>query len=123
MGWEFAAAAVAAGACRFAVTAAVRRVAPPPPKRRVVQTERAAGYVPRPPVRVNACAECQGRGRRPCRWCAGRGRTNHPELAVLPRGERPAWCARCGARGVQHCAACFGTGERRSFGLHAMGEE
>ncbi|KAI3449009.1 hypothetical protein Pfo_005674 [Paulownia fortunei] len=59
------------------------------------------------------CVVCRGSGRVDCRNCNGRGRTNHIQLTMLPRGEWPKWCRSCGGSGLGYCDRCLGTGEYR----------
>ncbi|GAA0139822.1 hypothetical protein LIER_01293 [Lithospermum erythrorhizon] len=67
------------------------------------------------------CVVCRGSGRVDCYNCQGRGRTNHTDLVMLPRGEWPKWCRACGGSGLSHCSRCLGTGEYRyRMGFHFM---
>ncbi|GJN01912.1 hypothetical protein PR202_ga19216 [Eleusine coracana subsp. coracana] len=56
------------------------------------------------------CNVCKGTGRIDCRNCFGRGRTNHADLVMLPKGEWPLWCRICGGSGLDYCHRCHGTG-------------
>ncbi|KAL8542566.1 hypothetical protein ACS0TY_003442 [Phlomoides rotata] len=60
-----------------------------------------------------SCVVCRGSGRVDCHSCSGRGRTNHMELTMLPKGEWPKWCRYCGGSGLGYCDRCLGTGEYR----------
>ncbi|PSS24571.1 Chaperone protein like [Actinidia chinensis var. chinensis] len=74
---------------------------------------------PEPP-----CVECSGMGRVDCRYCCGRGRTNHVNEEMLPKGEWPKWCMACRGSGLNYCSRCLGTGEYkqfRGFRLHNRG--
>ncbi|KAL0346504.1 UNVERIFIED_CONTAM: hypothetical protein Scaly_1666400 [Sesamum calycinum] len=52
------------------------------------------------------------------------GRTNHTELAILPKGEWPKWCRSCGGSGLGYCNWCLGTGEYRYImGFKFMNKE
>ncbi|KAM3370092.1 hypothetical protein ACQJBY_017770 [Aegilops geniculata] len=65
------------------------------------------------------CTICKGTGTINCRNCFGRGRINHVDLAVLPKGEWPQWCQICGGSGLDYCQRCHGTGEyREPMGFH-----
>ncbi|XP_020704037.2 uncharacterized protein LOC110115202, partial [Dendrobium catenatum] len=67
------------------------------------------------------CVVCSGSGRVDCRHCQGRGRTNHVNLVMLPKGEWPQWCKVCGGSGLDYCNRCLGTGEYRDvMGFHFM---
>ncbi|XP_073270366.1 uncharacterized protein [Primulina huaijiensis] len=59
------------------------------------------------------CVVCRGSGRVDCHECHGRGRTNHVQSTVLPKGEWPKWCRSCGGSGLGYCDRCLGTGEYR----------
>ncbi|EYU42304.1 hypothetical protein ABFS82_14G155300 [Erythranthe guttata] len=99
-----------------------RNLPPPPsPARRLLSISKRSWLVrtesnvrresiakPDPP-----CVVCRGSGRVDCHNCNGRGRTNHVELAVLPKGEWPKWCKSCGGSGLGYCDRCIGTGEYR----------
>ncbi|KAL9668957.1 hypothetical protein QQ045_006498 [Rhodiola kirilowii] len=63
---------------------------------------------PNPP-----CVVCQGSGRVDCYGCCGKGRTNHVDLSMLPKGVWPKWCKTCRGSGLAHCSRCLGTGEYR----------
>ncbi|KAL2611232.1 hypothetical protein R1flu_022924 [Riccia fluitans] len=70
------------------------------------------------------CVICKGTGKVKCNKCAGRGRTNFTELAMLPKGEWPKWCWDCSGCGRSYCQRCFGTGEKRGIiGFHVPEEE
>ncbi|KAL3624552.1 hypothetical protein CASFOL_031220 [Castilleja foliolosa] len=70
------------------------------------------------------CVVCRGSGRVDCSDCNGRGRTNHIQLTMLPKGEWPKWCRRCGGSGLGYCNRCVGTGEYRYImGFHFMNKE
>ncbi|KAK3143863.1 hypothetical protein QOZ80_4AG0305950 [Eleusine coracana subsp. coracana] len=56
------------------------------------------------------CNVCKGTGSIDCRNCFGRGRTNHADLVMLPKGEWPLWCRICGGSGLDYCHRCHGTG-------------
>eukprot|EP00850_Spirogloea_muscicola_P024821 SM001583S02106 [mRNA] locus=s1583:35:774:+ [translate_table: standard] len=89
-----------------------------PPRRWPVQTEAWVRFKA-PPRPDPPCAVCGGAGKVRCGKCRGRGRTNHPELALLPHGEWPQWCWFCRGSGLSACARCLGTGERRGvIGFH-----
>ncbi|BAF15611.1 uncharacterized protein [Oryza sativa Japonica Group] len=65
------------------------------------------------------CTICRGTGKIDCRNCFGRGRTNHADLVMLPKGEWPQWCRICGGSGLDYCHRCHGTGEfREPMGFH-----
>lgn len=65
------------------------------------------------------CVVCKGHGRVKCHRCAGRGRLNFQEQAMLPKGEWPHWCWDCRGCGMSFCALCLGTGEKRGvIGFH-----
>ncbi|WVZ86896.1 hypothetical protein U9M48_033611 [Paspalum notatum var. saurae] len=65
------------------------------------------------------CTICKGTGKIDCRNCFGRGRTNHADLIMLPKGEWPHWCRICGGSGLDYCHRCHGTGEyREPMGFH-----
>ncbi|KAH6755081.1 hypothetical protein C2S53_018351 [Perilla frutescens var. hirtella] len=82
-----------------------------------VRKERATA--PDPP-----CVVCRGSGRVDCYNCNGKGRTNHVELTMLPKGEWPKWCRSCGGSGLAYCARCLGTGEYRYImGFHFMNKD
>ncbi|PKA52503.1 hypothetical protein AXF42_Ash019130 [Apostasia shenzhenica] len=67
------------------------------------------------------CVVCSGSGRVDCRNCQGKGRINHINLAMLPKGEWPRWCKVCGGSGLGYCNRCLGTGEYRDImGFHFM---
>ncbi|CAM0903107.1 unnamed protein product [Alopecurus aequalis] len=69
---------------------------------------------PEPP-----CTICKGTGAIDCRNCFGRGRINHVNLVVLPKGEWPQWCRLCRGSGLDYCHRCHGTGEyREPMGFH-----
>lgn len=73
-----------------------------------------ARVIPDPP-----CVICKGQGRVKCHRCAGRGRLNFKEQAMLPKGEWPQWCWDCRGCGMSYCTRCLGTGEKRGvIGFH-----
>ncbi|CAA0842484.1 DnaJ/Hsp40 cysteine-rich domain superfamily protein [Striga hermonthica] len=96
-------------------------LAPSLPKRSwVVRTEsnirKASIRRPDPP-----CVVCRGSGRVDCHDCNGKGRTNHVQSTILPKGEWPKWCRKCGGSGLGCCNRCLGTGEYRDIiGFHFM---
>eukprot|EP00899_Mesostigma_viride_P013226 jgi/Mesvir1/21904/Mv01967-RA.1 len=117
MGMETIAAASVFLAMVASGSAAARSLsAPPTPeqgKTLVVKTEVLVRKgLPRRNLEA-ACTKCKGSCRVTCIYCSGRGRTNHPELVMLPKGEWPKWCWCCRGRGEMFCQACDGTGERR----------
>ncbi|KAL0410845.1 UNVERIFIED_CONTAM: hypothetical protein Slati_3674200 [Sesamum latifolium] len=70
------------------------------------------------------CVVCRGSGRVDCHSCSGNGRTNHTQLAILPKGEWPKWCRSCGGSGLGYCNRCLGTGEYRYImGFKFMNKE
>ncbi|XP_011093463.1 uncharacterized protein LOC105173431 [Sesamum indicum] len=70
------------------------------------------------------CVVCRGSGRVDCHSCNGSGRTNHAQLAILPKGEWPKWCRSCGGSGLGYCNRCLGTGEYRYImGFKFMNKE
>jgi hypothetical protein len=76
---------------------------------------------PKPFVRVPAafvpadpCPDCDGRGKCMCERCLGRGRTNFPDQAMLPRGVQPVWCEYCRGSGRVNCQRCDGLGNFRA---------
>ncbi|KAL0284101.1 UNVERIFIED_CONTAM: hypothetical protein Sangu_2845000 [Sesamum angustifolium] len=70
------------------------------------------------------CVVCRGSGRVDCHSCNGSGRTNHTQLAILPKGEWPKWCRSCGGSGLGYCNRCLGTGEYRYImGFKFMNKE
>ncbi|KAM0849702.1 hypothetical protein ACQ4PT_053568 [Festuca glaucescens] len=73
----------------------------------------------RPKRREPPCTICNGTGAIDCRICFGRGRINHVNLVMLPKGEWPQWCKICGGSGLDYCHRCHGTGEyREPMGFH-----
>uniref|UniRef100_A0ACD5V4H1 Uncharacterized protein n=1 Tax=Avena sativa TaxID=4498 RepID=A0ACD5V4H1_AVESA len=73
----------------------------------------------RPKRREPPCTICKGTGAIDCRICSGRGRVNHVNLVMLPKGEWPQWCQICGGSGLDYCHRCHGTGEyREPMGFH-----
>lgn len=75
--------------------------------------------IPDPP-----CVVCKGQGRVKCHRCAGRGRLNFKEQAMLPKGEWPQWCWDCRGCGMSYCTRCLGTGEKRGvIGFHFPDED
>uniref|UniRef100_A0A0D9W8R9 Uncharacterized protein n=1 Tax=Leersia perrieri TaxID=77586 RepID=A0A0D9W8R9_9ORYZ len=61
------------------------------------------------------CTICKGTGKINCRNCFGRGRTNHANLVMLPKGEWPQWCRICGGSGLDYCHRCHGTACRKKI--------
>uniref|UniRef100_A0A061SD15 Hsp40 cysteine-rich domain superfamily n=1 Tax=Tetraselmis sp. GSL018 TaxID=582737 RepID=A0A061SD15_9CHLO len=61
----------------------------------------------------NPCEHCMGLGRTSCWSCNGRGRVNHTDDAMLPKGVFPVWCRNCRGGGLVYCNWCMGTGVRR----------
>ncbi|GER54526.1 chaperone protein DnaJ [Striga asiatica] len=67
------------------------------------------------------CVVCGGSGRVDCHDCNGKGRTNHVQSTILPKGEWPKWCRTCRGSGLGCCNRCLGTGEYRDIiGFHFM---
>jgi hypothetical protein len=68
---------------------------------------------PEDPPPDDPCPECGGGGRATCVECAGRGRTNYPNQAMLPPSAWPEWCGYCRGSGRIYCASCSGLGKKR----------
>jgi|TARA_B110000967_G_scaffold203331_1_gene243803 hypothetical protein len=76
---------------------------------------------PKPFVRVppecmpsDPCPECDGNGKCMCDECLGRGRTNYPDQAMLPKTVNPKWCEYCRGSGRVNCGRCQGMGNFRA---------
>ncbi|GAQ83554.1 chaperone DnaJ-domain superfamily protein [Klebsormidium nitens] len=86
----------------------------PGKRRRIVKTESNVQRMRRKRPQPE-CSICEGSGKVECDRCCGRGRLNHTNLAMLPKGEWPQWCWSCRGSGLAFCNRCLGTGERRGL--------
>lgn len=79
--------------------------------------------VPPESIPADPCPECDGYGKCMCDSCLGRGRTNFPDQAMLPRGVSPDWCEYCRGSGRVNCGRCQGMGNfRAKIGFDVMSD-
>jgi hypothetical protein len=83
-------------------------------KRRAPLIVKPKPFVRLPEVSADPCPECEGCGKSMCEQCLGRGRTNFPDQAMLPKGVPPSWCEYCRGSGRVNCHRCAGSGKHRA---------